>query len=131
VCIGLQGPINSLLGRHVGLLESTFIVLVSGSVVTGALLLLGLGGGSLATLGRAPLVSLTGGVIGILIVMGVVVTIRRLGAAAGVAVVLVAQLGVSSAIDHFGLFGLDRRPVSPWTLAGIALLVAGAIVMRR
>ena len=131
MCIGLQGPMNGLLTRHVGLLESTFIVLVSGAVVTGGLLLLGVGDGDLGKLPGAPPLSLLGGVVGILIVTGVVVTISRLGVAAGVAIILIAQLSVSAVIDHFGWFGVGRNPVSAWTFAGIALLVLGAAVIRR
>lgn len=131
VAIGLQGPLNSLLSRSVGLLEGAFVVLASGTVVTGILLLLGAGNGSLARIAAAPPVSLLGGVIGILIVIGVVYSIDRLGVAAGVAVALVANLSVAAAVDHFGLFGAERRPVGVWTAVGIALLLAGAVAIRR
>lgn len=129
--IGLQGPLNSLLTRHIGLLESAFVVLLSGAVVTGLALLLGIGNGDLGRIGQAPPVSLAGGVIGVLIVVGVVVSIDRLGVAAGIATALIAQLTVAALVDHFGLFGAARHSVSPWTVLGIALLVAGAVVIRR
>lgn len=131
VVIALQGPMNSLLTRHIGLLESAFIVLISGAVVVGAALLLGLGSGSLGRLGQAPLVSLLGGVIGIFILIGVVMTIDRLGVTAGLAIILVAQLSVGSVIDHFGLFGVPRNPAGAYTFLGIGLLVAGAVLIRR
>lgn len=131
VGIGLQGPMNSQLARAIGLLESTFIVLLSGAAAVGVALLLGIGNGSFRALGRAPLPSLLGGVVGIFIVIGVVLTIRQLGVVAGIAVILIAQLGVGSTIDHFGLFGLERNPVTPWTFAGISLLVIGAVIIRR
>ncbi len=63
--------------------------------------------------------------------MGVVFTISKLGVAAGIAVAVIAQLTIGALIDHFAFFGLDKHPVSPWTFAGIALLVVGAIAIRR
>lgn len=122
---------NGLLTKSIGLLESTFIVLISGAIVTGVALLLGLGNGDLGKIGHAPPISLAGGVIGILIITGVVFTISKLGVAAGIAVALIAQLSLGAAIDHFGLFGVDKHPASPWTFVGIALLVAGAAAIRR
>ena len=129
--IGLQGPMNSLLTRHIGLLESAFVVLLSGAVVTGLALLLGLGNGGLGGITQAPPISLAGGVIGVFIVIGVVVAIDRLGVAVGFATVLIAQLTVGALVDHFGLFGTARHALSPWTVLGIALLAAGAVVIRR
>ncbi|MBA2364176.1 MAG: DMT family transporter [Chloroflexia bacterium] len=129
--IGLQGPMNSLLTKSIGLLESTFVVLISGAIVTGVALLLGLGNGNLGRISQAPLISLAGGVVGILIITGVVYTISKLGVAAGVAVALIAQLALAATIDHFGLFGVDKHPASPWTFVGIALLVVGAVAIRR
>ena len=129
--IGLQGPMKSLLTRSIGLLESTFVVLVSGAVVTGLALLLGLGNGDLGKISQAPPISLAGGVVGILIIIGVVFTISKLGVAAGIAVALIAQLTIAATIDHFGFFGLEKHPASPWTFVGIVLLVAGAVAIRR
>jgi transporter family-2 protein len=35
------------------------------------------------------------------------------------------------AIDHLGVFGLPRVPLSLTRVAGAALLVAGVVLMRR
>lgn len=51
---GPAGSLNSALGKAVGLLEATFIVQVVGSISGGALLLVGLGRGSLLNYGKAP-----------------------------------------------------------------------------
>jgi bacterial/archaeal transporter family-2 protein len=34
-------------------------------------------------------------------------------------------------LDHFGLIGLPRQPASAARVAGLALVVAGAILVRR
>ncbi|MDP9349988.1 MAG: DMT family transporter [Chloroflexota bacterium] len=129
--IGLQGPLNSQLTRTIGLMESTFLVHLTGALVLGLALSLGLGNGNLSAVGQAPPFSLSGGVLGVLIVAGVVVSISRLGVVAGIAVALIGQLAVAAVIDHFGLFGSDPRPVGVWTLLGIALLITGAVAVRR
>ena len=131
VCIAVQGAMNSQVSQYVGVLRSAFIILLSGTVAVGVALLFGLGGGSWARLREAPPVDFLAGVVGIAILVGVVYAYTRLGFVLGIAVILVAQLGVGSVIDHFGLFGLPRNPVTPWTLAGIALLLAGAVLIRR
>lgn len=131
VCVGVQTPINSLLNRNIGLLESTFINFVVGAMFSGIALLLGLGGGSLRKLPEAPIYSLLGGFLGVLIVSGAVITIQRLGVAAGSAVLLVGQLCMAAVVDHFGMFGLQRHSISVWTYLGVGLLAAGAYVIRK
>ncbi|MDQ3856278.1 MAG: DMT family transporter [Chloroflexota bacterium] len=128
--IALQAGINTLLNRHIGLLESTFISFAVGTLASGIAVLL-LGSGSLRKLPEAPLVSLTGGVLGMLVVASVVYTVPRLGVAAAGAVLIVSQFSVAAAMDHFGWFGVERHAMSVWTFVGIALLIAGACVIRR
>lgn len=55
----------------------------------------------------------------------------RIGVTALLAGVTAGQLIASVAMDHFGLLGLQSQPVSLGKAAGIALLVAGVIMVRR
>jgi len=128
--VAIQGPINSLLNRNVGLIESTFVNFVVGAFVSGAAVLL-FGTGDLRKLTGAPLYSMIGGILGVLIVTGVVLTIQRLGVAAGAAALIVSQLLVAAAVDHYGLFGAERQPVSVSTFVGIGMLIVGAYLIRR
>ena len=41
------------------------------------------------------------------------------------------QVAAAVVIDHFGLFGLPREPVTLWKLAGVAMVVGGMLVARR
>ena len=56
--------------------------------------------------------------------------VPRLGAATVLALIVVGQMLGSLAFDHFGLLGLAQHPVSPIRLAGAALLILGAVLIR-
>ncbi len=67
--------------------------------------------------------------------MGVALTflniwsIRELGISLTLTLGMLGQLSASAAIDHFGLLGMERRPFRPAKIAGLALVVAGVLVM--
>jgi bacterial/archaeal transporter family-2 protein len=68
----------------------------------------------------------TGGALSLLIVLAITVAGPRVGVAATLALVITGNLVMGAVIDRFGLFGLDRIPLS-WTRAlGLLLLGAGA-----
>jgi bacterial/archaeal transporter family-2 protein len=128
--MALQGSINSLLGKVVGLLEATFVVHLIGTLtVVLCLFLMRWGQGSLSKLTEAPWYSLAGGVLGVIIVYGVVFSIPKLGVAVATTAIIVGQVSTALAIDHFGLFGLERIPFSLVKGAGLLLLAAGARLM--
>lgn len=130
LAMALQGSLNSLLGKAVGLLEATFVVHVTGTLtVVVGLFVLGLGKGSLLKITGAPWYSLVGGVLGVLIVYGVVFSIPKLGVAVATTAIIVGQVSTALAIDHFGLFGLEKIPFSWVKGAGVLLLAAGARLM--
>jgi transporter family-2 protein len=41
------------------------------------------------------------------------------------------QLIISLVLDHFGAFGVPRSPVNLGRIAGVALVIAGVILVRR
>ena len=54
----------------------------------------------------------------------------RLGAAATMAFIVTGQLLAGMIVDRFGLLGVPVREFSPGRIAGAALLVAGAVLIR-
>ena len=54
----------------------------------------------------------------------------RIGAAAFFGILVAAQLVTSVVLDRFGWIGFPQRDVSPLKLLGVALLVAGALLVR-
>lgn len=132
VTMAVQGSLNSALSKVIGLLEATFMVHITGTlIVVTALFVFKLGRGNLASLTDAPWYTWLGGILGILIVYGVMVSIPKLGVSVATTAIIVGQVLTACLIDHFGLFGLDKVAFTWWKLLGIALLASGAKILLR
>jgi transporter family-2 protein len=59
------------------------------------------------------------------------VTVRSLGAGGVVAATIAGQLAVSVVVDHLGILGVARQPVTAARIAGVALLAAGTYLVVR
>lgn len=88
-------------------------------------------GGFGATASRLPWWIWLGGVIGAVFITVSATFAARLGLTLFSAVVIAGQLLTSVGLDHFGLLGAERHPVSWLRIAGVALLVAGIALIRR
>ncbi|NMB35670.1 MAG: DMT family transporter [Firmicutes bacterium] len=128
--MALQGALNSALGKVVGLLEATLIVLLIG-FLTALLFLypLGLGKGDILKLGGAPWYTLGGGVLIVLITYGVAASIPQVGAAKATTAIVAAQVTAAALIDHFGFFGLTALSFSWWKVLGLVFLATGTYIM--
>lgn len=130
--IALQAPVNATLGGRVGSFQAAFLSFAVGTLVLAAIAALARGGfGQLANARGLPWYFLTGGLLGATYVTTVLVTVRTLGAGAVVAATIAGQLTASVALDHFGLLGVERQPISVVRVAGIALLAAGVYLIVR
>lgn len=56
-------------------------------------------------------------------------TVGVLGVSLALTLGCLGQLAASAIIDHFGLFGMKKRPFRAYKLAGFTLIVAGIAVM--
>lgn len=128
--MAVQGSLNSILAKFIGLLPATLLVHLVGTL--GVILVCRWEGGAWGKLGEAPWFAFLGGLLGVLIVYGVAASIPRLGVANATTAIIAAQITMAVAIDHFGLFGLKAIPFSWWKAAGMALLVLGTrlLLMR-
>ena len=128
--VALQAPINSMLGRSVGTFQAAFVSFTIGTLLLAVIATLAKGG--LGQIGEARQLSwyyLTGGLLGAAYVTTVLVTVRTLGAGGAVAATIAGQLTISVVIDHYGLLGVDRDPVSALKLVGVALLALGTFLV--
>ncbi|NLG83787.1 MAG: DMT family transporter [Firmicutes bacterium] len=123
-CMALQGAMNSLLGKGIGLARATFLVQATGALLAGILLFFPWPG-SFAELAHLPWYALLGGPLGVAIVFLVAESIAKAGAGPATTAIIVAQLLLAYLLDHFGLFGLERLPFSAWKALGIILIAAG------
>lgn len=74
---------------------------------------------------------IAGGALGALFVTTAAWATPKIGVGAFFSVLIAAQLIAALAMDHFGLLGLDVRPANLVRVGGVALLVAGAIMVVR
>ena len=80
--------------------------------------------------GQAPWWAWIGGALGAVFVTSSVVVPIRIGAAAFFGIVVAAQLVTSVLADQFGWLAFEQRSVTPLRLVGVALLIAGALLVR-
>lgn len=124
--MAVQGTLNSALSKAVGLLEATFIVQVVGSLTGLALLLMGLGKGSLLSFREAPWYTYLGGLLGVAIVYLVASAIAQAGVASATTAIILGQVITAAVVDYFGWFGVEQVPFTLSKGLGILLMAAGA-----
>jgi transporter family-2 protein len=127
--VAFQPPANALLARHVGDLGAAFVSLVLATVIVGVLLL---ASGDVAQLGGITgfrPVHVLGGIAGAAVVVVSLITVRSLGAGGVAAALVVTQLIFAAIADWLGWFDLEGTPLSAERLIGIALLIAGTVLV--
>jgi len=129
--LAVQPPTNAALAR------------ASGSVVLAALTSFAVGTAVLAVawaaLDRTPFAAMKGapawawggGLYGAAFVAVFAYAAPRLGIASALTVAIASQVTAALAIDHWGLLGLDRSPATLSRIAGAALVIGGALLVRR
>jgi bacterial/archaeal transporter family-2 protein len=71
-----------------------------------------------------------GGLFGFWIIASLAFVFPKIGAAYAVALMVGGQCVAALIVDHFGLMGMPRDPMTMQRLIGIVLVAAGAVVMR-
>jgi bacterial/archaeal transporter family-2 protein len=129
--IALQAPINAGLGRATGSLPAALVSFAVGTVALAAIVVLSGKAGGLGSTFDVSWYYLLGGLLGAVYVANALVVVSTIGAGGVAAATIAGQLTASVAIDRLGLFGLDQIPLSPERLIGVALLVAGTVLIVR
>jgi bacterial/archaeal transporter family-2 protein len=125
----IQSAANAGLKAHIGLgnalLVNTTVVLI-GTIV----LWVAMGAQTTFFHPDAPWTLYVGGVCGFATIAALALTFPKLGAAWAIAMMVLGQGIAALAIDHFGLLGMPRDPLTATRLLGVALVAAGVVVMR-
>lgn len=130
--VALQAPINSLLGRSIGTWQAASLSFAIGTAALLCIAALAKGGlGQIADARHVPWHYLLGGLLGAAYVTSILVTVRSLGAGGVVAATIVGQLAVSVVVDHLGLLGVAKQPVTVLKVFGIVLLGIGTYLVVR
>ncbi len=130
--VALQAPINSGLGKAVGTWQAAFVSFAIGTLALAIIASLASGGlGEVAGVRDVSLVYLAGGLLGAAYVTTILVTVRTLGAGGVVAATIAGQLAVSVVVDHFGLLGVTKQPITLARVVGVVLLGLGTYLVVR
>jgi len=129
--IALQAPINAGLGRATGSLPAALVSFAVGTVALAGVVVLAGKAGGLGGVTEVGWYHLLGGLLGAIYVLNALVAVSAIGAGGVAAATITGQLAASVAIDRLGLLGLDQVALSPARLLGVALLLAGTILVVR
>ncbi|MDR0286505.1 MAG: DMT family transporter [Clostridiales bacterium] len=127
--MSLQGVINTRLSEKIGLLESN--VFVQGTAfILSFFVVLFFGKGNFKTILGVNKIYWIGGILGLIITITVMLSIKGLKPTVAISVILISQLIVAAAIDAFGLLGTEKV-MFHWTkFIGIALMIGGVITFK-
>jgi transporter family-2 protein len=130
IAVGMQGPIVSQMSQRIGTMAGSFVVHVSGAILSGALLL-ALGGENIRNWRGLSWYMFLSGSFGVILYLTLNQTMPRLGATTALALIIIGQLVMGILIDQFGLFGVPVRQVDLMHLVGAGLLIAGGYLIIR
>jgi transporter family-2 protein len=130
--IALQAPTNALLARAVGSpVNAAFVSFAVGAIVLlVAAFLLGVRPAP-AAVRALPWYAWAGGAYGAIFVALAAFAAPRIGVTSYLTVAIAGQLAMALLIDRIGAFGLDKVELSASRLIGVALVLAGALLVRR
>jgi bacterial/archaeal transporter family-2 protein len=129
--IALQAPINAGLGRATGSLPAALVSFLVGTVALVAIVVLSGKAGGLGSTFDVSWYYLLGGLLGAIYVANALIVVSTIGAGGVAAATITGQLVASVAIDRLGLFGLDQVSLGPDRILGVALLIAGTVLVVR
>jgi bacterial/archaeal transporter family-2 protein len=135
-CAGLGGAVQiavqGRLGDRVGSIEALACAAIVSAICATAVLLVARGGLGRVGAGFAgPKWQLLGGVMSAVIVLSITVAGPRIGTVATTAMLIAGQFILATAIDRYGLFGVERVAVTWTRLVGLGLLTVGAVLTLR
>jgi len=130
ISMAIQGSLNSVFGKIVGLWEATFVVhIIATTLVAIIIFILNLNKGDFSNLAEAPWYTYLGGILNVIILYGVVISMPELGVANATTIIIAGQVTTAVIIDHFGFWGLDAVPFQWIKLLGAVFLAVGVRLM--
>ena len=129
--LAIQPAMNAMLARSVGSSNGVATLSIAVALLTMLVLIAFTGAGdiSLKRLAEVPWWIFLAGTAGALFVAGGTYIAPVTGTLVFFVCVVAGQLTASTIADHYGVFGLEVREVSPIRLAGVGLALAGAVLV--
>lgn len=128
ICFGIQGPVNTALGKRTDVFQASLISFFGGMILSG-LIAIFLGNGDFLLLKEVKFWQCLGGIYGIINVCVTVAAIPVLGAALSFTLIMLGQILSGSVIDFFGLFGSLKTQLSISRIFGILIIIIGVILI--
>lgn len=130
--MAIQAPTNAMLSRPLDSpISAAFLSFLVGTVALGLLAWLLPSRPDAAGVRALPWYVWLGGLYGAFFVAMAAFGAPRVGVAVLLTAVVAGQLGMAVVLDHYGLLGLDRNPINLQRVAGLMLVVAGVVLVRR
>lgn len=82
-------------------------------------------------LSQTPWWALSGGLLGAAYVLATVVVTPRLGPGLTLGAIVAGQMIVALALEQAGALEVARHPITPVRVLGVALIVAGVVLLRK
>ena len=130
--LAIQAPTNAILGKASGSpIIAAFISFLIGTLALGAAV--GVSSGRLFAPGlkQVPWYAWLGGFYGAFFVAVAAFGAPRVGVGVLLTAAIAGQLAAALVLDHYGLLGLARHPITLSRGLGFALVVMGAVLVRR
>ena len=120
----VQAHLMGVMDQKIGTVESMFITYGGGGLIIG-LVMLFMGGGSLAKWSEVPWFALSAGVLGLVVVGILGFTAPRIGLVPVLTLFVASQFIVGAGFDHFGLLGAEIRPMDLTRVSGVGVILLG------
>ena len=128
----LQAPTNAKMMGAVGSpVNAAFVSFAVGTAALGILAVLLQVRPDMAASRALPWYAWIGGLYGAIFVVAAAWGVPRLGVATTIILMVAGQLLLSVALDHFGAMGMPKQPISLGRVAGIGLVIAGVLMVRK
>lgn len=130
--MAVQAPTNAILGKASGsAVVAAFLSFLIGTIALGAAVAANSGRLFAPELRAVPWYAWLGGLYGAFFVAMAAFGAPRIGVGPLLTAAIAGQLVGAILLDHYGLLGLARQPVSIEKMLGVALVLIGAWLVRR
>ena len=131
--LSLQVGVNSKLSEAVGspLISALISFCVGTLALLSYILITGIPLANAANAKNASPIAWTGGLLGAFFVASSIILLDKLGAAMTISLIIAGQMLMSLIMDHFGLLGMEVKPISLGRVAGVVLVIAGVVLIRK
>lgn len=127
--MSIQGVFNTRLSEKIGLYESNTFVQLTAFVLSLVVMFI-FGKGNFFEIANVNKLYLTGGIIGVVITITVMLAIGNLSPTVAISIILISQLLCAALIDMFGLFDSKQISFHISKVIGLLLMISGVIVFK-